>query len=111
MVLCELAAGHDLSPVALWLVLTALGLLSILPASGAVFYAQYVRRSYAQWRWKTLPAYPSAADVRLERRKGVALRVDNVEVKVRPHLLSSPTPPGGTTTVSAVTRMEGRVAT
>jgi sterol desaturase/sphingolipid hydroxylase (fatty acid hydroxylase superfamily) len=75
MVLCELAAGHDLSPVALWLVLTALGLLSILPASGAVFYAQYVRRSYAQWRWKTLPAYPSAADVRLEvlaTLKGIA---------------------------------------
>ena len=73
--LCELAESQGLSFVSLWLALNVLALASIVPASGVVFYAQYVCHNYAQWRHKTLPHYPSASDVRgevLAMLKGMA---------------------------------------
>ena len=63
--LCELHAVGA-SPVATWLALSALGVLAVFVFSGSVFAAYYARPTFAQWRRKLNPAYPSALKVREE---------------------------------------------
>jgi len=62
--LCELSASSNF--LVMWGVLTLLGLVSQLVLSGTAFYYLYVRASYATWRYKLNPKYPSAQHVKLE---------------------------------------------
>jgi lathosterol oxidase len=62
--LCEIA--RDVSPLATWLVLSALGVVAALVFSGSVFLAYYARPTFAQWRRKLNPEFPSALKVREE---------------------------------------------
>lgn len=63
--LCEVHA-LGASAVSTWLALSVIGLVAVLSASGAVFWAYFARPTYAQWRRKLDVSYPPAEKVRLE---------------------------------------------
>jgi lathosterol oxidase len=62
--LCEISS--ELGFFAIWMIMTALGLLSMLVLSGSLFYLYYWQPSFEQWQYKSNPKFPSPLLVKKE---------------------------------------------
>jgi Delta7-sterol 5-desaturase len=62
--LCEVGTAHGF--FALWIVMTVLGLGSMLMLSGAIFYPYYGCPTFERWKMKSNPKFPSPELVKKE---------------------------------------------
>jgi lathosterol oxidase len=62
--LCEIATNNGF--FLLWVVMTVLGLLSMVVLSGSVFYPYYVDVTFEKWQMKNNPKFPSPLLVKKE---------------------------------------------
>jgi lathosterol oxidase len=63
---CQLAQYEGLSFLHYWVLLTLLSFLTLVAFSGSAFYLLYWKPTYASWRYKINPAYPSPDKIREE---------------------------------------------
>jgi lathosterol oxidase len=62
--LCEVGTNHGF--FALWMVMSVLGLVSMLVLSSALFYPYYVTPTFERWKLKNNPKFPSPELVKKE---------------------------------------------